>query len=117
MIFKILKYCLGIFLAIFNFHFAKGQSKGVAEIENALKANKIEQAEKIIQSIINEYSRENKPDSLVNYILYVGKIAQAKTDSKNAAKKVAAFIKKIKTFSPQAETLKQTYIQAGNFTD
>ncbi len=115
MILKIIKYFPAFFLVIFNFHFAKGQNKGIAEIEKALKANKIEQAESILESTVDEYSRENKPDSLVNYIVYVGKIAQAKTDSRHAVEKVTAFIKKIKSFLPQQETIEQTYIQAGEF--
>ena len=115
MIWKIIKYCPGFFLAIFNFHVAKCQSKGVPEIEKALRENKTEIAENILQPIIDGYYKENKTDSLVNYILYVGKIAKAKSGSKNALKSVDNFIEKIKSLSPASETLKQTYIEAGEF--
>ncbi len=115
MIWKIIKYCPGLFLAIFNFHVAKCQSKGVAEIEKALKENKIKIAENILQPIIDGYYKENKADSLVNYILYVGKIAKAKSGSQNALKRINDFIEKIKSLSPTSETLSQTYIEAGEF--
>lgn len=112
---KVLKYCTGLFFLVGNIYCAHGQSKGIQEIENALKAKNTRQANQLLQSIIDMYYAEGKADSLVNYIFYVGKISQAKESTDDAVKKVRLFIEKIKSLSKSPATLRQAYIEAGEF--
>jgi CHAT domain-containing protein len=114
MLTKLLLYC-SVFLLATASCFAQPSSKGITEIEKALSEEKFDQAETILQSVTEPYYVQRKPDSLVNYIFYVGKIAQRKTGTEQAEKNVNAFIGKIKTLSPTIATLRQAYIEAGEY--
>lgn len=112
---RLLKSAGILLLLTMQLSYAKAQSKGIVEIDKALTENKYDKAEALLTSVIDEYYTARKADSLVKYIFYVGKVAHKKTDADQAVKKMELFVNKIKSLSPPAATLRQTYIEAGEF--
>jgi len=51
----------------------------------------------------------------VLYVYHIGKVAQAKNGAEDGVKQVQLFIEKIKTLTPGPATLRQTYIEAGEY--
>ena len=115
MFLKILKYSLGVILLTLHICCAQAQSKGIAEIEKALKANEAERAEEILKSYTDRYTTEKNADSLVEYIFYTGKVARASSNIKVAETKVLSLVDKIKSLTSNLATLRQACIEAGEF--
>ena len=112
---KVFKYCTALFFFACSSCSVQAQSKGIEAIESALKEKNTEKASQLLQSIIDVYYTEGNADSLVNYIFYVGKIDQAKAGTDEAIKKVKRFLEKIKSLSTNPATLRQAYIEAGEY--
>ncbi|MEO9020897.1 MAG: CHAT domain-containing tetratricopeptide repeat protein [Ginsengibacter sp.] len=115
MFLKIIKYFFWILLLTCYCHFAQSQSKGIAEIEKALKENQVDKANGILQSITNQYIKEQQADSLVKYIFYTGKVSRSKSNLKTAEIKMLSLMDKIKNISSNPSTLRQACIEAGEF--
>ena len=94
---------------------ANCQSQGVVEMDKAIAENRIERADSLLQSNLDFYFATGQPDSLVNYIYYIGKINQLRSGKENAVKEVELFVEKIKKLSSNPALLCQTYIEAGEF--
>ncbi|MEO7044699.1 MAG: hypothetical protein ABI091_05280, partial [Ferruginibacter sp.] len=107
--------CLAIALLACHCFDAQCQSKGITEMEKALQEKKFDQAAAILKTVTEDYFDQRVADSLVNYIFYTGKIANSKSGPKEAAKKVEAFIQKIKSISSAPSTLRQASLDAGEF--
>lgn len=109
-------YFLGVLFFVINAGLAQThQSKGIVEIDKALNDENYGKAETVLLAVTNEYYATRKADSLVNYIFYVGKLEQAKSNSDQAVIRVEAYIQKIKTLAPAAVTMRQVYIDAGEY--
>ena len=103
-----------VILVLHNFD-ARGQGKNIAEINKAIANGQNYNADSYLQSTIEFFSTAKQPDSLVNYIYYVGKINFAKS-GRNASKvKIDQLIGKIKALTSNPATLRQSYIEAGEF--
>ena len=111
---QLLKFTIIIFFSLHSLS-APGQSAGITAIEKAISEKKYNSADAVLQSLISVYFAERKPDSLANYVLYVGKVAQGQTDVEQAVQKLQEFINKIKTLSPSPAALRQTYINGGEY--
>ncbi len=110
----IVKFTVTFFFSFYTFS-ARGQSAGVPALEKAISEKNYNGADAVLQPLLTVYFAERKPDSLANYVIYVGKIAQGKTDVEQAVKKLQQFINKIKTLSPSPAALRKTYINAGEY--
>jgi len=91
------------------------QSEGIAAIEKAITDKKIQEAEGLLQAVVTKYYNQQKADSLVHYVYYTGKVSQAKSNPERAVKQVQLFIEKIKTLTPGPATLRQAYIECGEY--
>jgi CHAT domain-containing protein len=94
---------------------AQGQTKNIAELNEALAGNQIEKADSLLQSTIKFFINVKQPDSLVNYVYLLGKINYAKSGRKSSETEIDLIIKKIKKLSSNPATLRQSYIEAGEF--
>lgn len=94
---------------------AQGQTKNIAEMNEALAGNQIEKADSLLQSTTEFFITVKQPDSLINYIYYVGKVNFAKSGIKVTETKVELIIEKIKELTPKPAILRQSYIEAGEF--
>ena len=94
---------------------SSSQAKAKLDIEKALADNKLAEADALVQKQVAFYYSNRVPDSLNNYVFYVGKIAELKKDAAYAVKQVDLFISKIKTLSPTPSTVRQTYVEAGEY--
>jgi hypothetical protein len=94
---------------------AHGQIKNIAEMNEALTSNQIEKADSLLQSTTEFFITAKQPDSLANYIYYVGKVNFAKSGMKVSKTKVELIIEKIKKFTSTPSTLRQSYIEAGEY--
>lgn len=103
------------FLLLLKVFSAQSQGARITEIDKAINEKKFEQADVILKSVVENFYAAGKPDSLVNYIFYVGKLARARADADQAVKTVLLFIEKIKRLAPTPATLRQTYIEIGEF--
>lgn len=112
--FNSILYSIGI-LSCINICVAQPPARGIAEIEKALSENKVAQAETELQTLTNSYYTQGNADSLVNYIFYVAKVEHVKSGADDGVKKLGLFIDKIKTLSPGPATLRQAYIEAGEY--
>ena len=109
-------YCFLIALFLFSqLCVAQHQSRGIAEIEKALAANNVSLAEKILLENIEHYYQQRKADSLVNYIFYVGKVAQKKSTTEDGFNEVKIFLSRINKLSPGAITIRQANIEAAEY--
>lgn len=94
---------------------ALAQSKGITDIQNALKENKPETAQKILHFYTEQYISRQQPDSLVKYIFYTGQVTKAINGVEAARKKVDGLVDKIKDMPANPSTLRQACIEAGEF--
>jgi hypothetical protein len=94
---------------------ANCQNSGIAEIDKAIADNKIDNADLLLQSAIETYSANGQADSLVNYVYYVGKINFLKSGKESANNKVELFIETIKKLTSNPVTIRESYIEAGEF--
>lgn len=94
---------------------AQGQTKNIAEMNVALSNNQIEKADSLLQSTTEFFITAKQPDSLVNYVYYVGKVNFAKSGIKVTEAKIELIIEKIKELTSNPSTLRQSYIEAGEF--
>jgi hypothetical protein len=94
---------------------ANCQNSGIAEIDKAIADNKIDNAGLLLQSAIETYSANGQADSLVNYVYYVGKINFLKSGKESANNKVELFIETIKKLTSNPVTIRESYIEAGEF--
>ncbi|HEX8460784.1 MAG TPA: hypothetical protein VF623_05125, partial [Segetibacter sp.] len=91
---------------------AFGQARAIPDIEKALAENQLAVADALVEKQINYYYGKGVPDSLNNYIFYVGKIAELTKNADYAVKQVELFINKIKTLTSKPSILRQMYIEA-----
>lgn len=118
MLFNVAKstvYCCLLCICILKAQVCFAQATAKANIEKALAENKLTEADALVQKQISFYYARKLPDSLNNYVFYVGKIAELKKDAAYAIRQVEAFISKIKSLHPLHYTLRQTYIEAGEY--
>lgn len=115
MISKFIKYVVVLLVLTSNVCLAQPPSKGIAEIDKAITQQEFVKAESILQNVTNAHYNERKPDSLVNYIFYVGKLWVAQSDAIQAEKKVLQFVEKIKSLTNEPATLRQCNIEVGQF--
>ncbi len=94
---------------------AQGQIKNIAEMNEALAGNQIEKADSLLQSTTEFFITAKQPDSLVNYIYYVGKVNFAKSGMKVSEAKIELIIEKIKELTSNSAILRHSYIEAGEF--
>jgi CHAT domain-containing protein len=115
MLIQLIRYllCFCVFASII--FTANCQNKGIAEIDKAIADNKIDSADLLLQSIIETYLANGQTDSLVNYVYYVGKINLIKSGKESAVNKVELFIEKIKKLTANPVTIRQSYIESGEF--
>ncbi|MEO9003603.1 MAG: tetratricopeptide repeat protein, partial [Ginsengibacter sp.] len=109
------RYFILLYLITGNVILLNGQSKGVNEIEKAITEKEYKKAEGILKPIIDSYSALGKADSLVTYIYYVGKISQGLSGVEESIKKMELFAGKIKKLSSNPATLRQIYIETGEY--
>lgn len=95
--------------------FAQRQVVARPAIEKAIAGNQLDEAEALVKKEVDFYWASRLTDSLNHYIFYTGKIEQLKTGTDKAVKKVEALVEKIKTISASPSTLRQTYIEAGEY--
>ncbi len=94
---------------------ARGQTKNIAEMNEALANNQIEKADSLLQFATEFYISAKQPDSLVNYIYIFGKINYAKSGRKVIEAEIELIIEKIKKLTSNPATIRQAYLEAGEF--
>ncbi len=102
-------------LCLFQIGTARGQNKNRTEMNEALANDQIEKADSLLQSTTNFFISAKHPDSLVNYIYILGKINNAKSGRKVSEAKIDLIIEKIKKLTSNPATIRQSYIEAGEF--
>jgi len=86
-----------------------------ADIEQALADKKFDAAEALVQKQVDLFWSQKRADSLNHYIFYTGKIEQLKSDADRGVKKVQAMVNRIRSLTPPAAVLRQTWIEAGEY--
>ncbi len=98
--------CFGVALA---------QSPDVKAIDQALAEKRLDVAQEILDRSTKSFIAAGKTNSLLHLIFYAGKVALAKSNATQAIQATERFIGSIKQLSPATNTLKQAYIEAGEF--
>lgn len=109
------QYALALVVSMVCLKKSFSQKGANREIDNALKENKIDKAEQILNQLTAQFIAEKNADSLVEYIFYTGAIAKAKSNTKEALKKVDSYFEKVKMLTSNAGTLRQACIENGEF--
>lgn len=104
-----------IFISSVQLTTAQVNPSSKADIEKAIADNNLTVAQSLTDKAIRTYTNERNADSLVEYIFYAAKIAQLQTNAADGSKKAEALLKQIKSFSPKPSTLRQAYIEAGEY--
>lgn len=107
-------YFLGL-LIIFVPLISAAQAEGIQEIESAYESGNFQLANNILNGKIKKYVLLQQPDSLLNYIFISGKIHVAAKNVARGNQAVEKMISTIKSLKPSAATLKQAYIEAGDY--
>lgn len=111
----LLQYSTGIILLLGTSFSIYGQTSGIPEIDKAITAKEFKKADAILQPIILNFVSGNKPDSILDYIYYEGKITQGRSDLQAGIKAVITLREKIKTLTKNPATIRQAYIEEGEF--
>ena len=114
MLTSLLKFIAGIILLSGSLTI-KGQKPGIPEIEQALFQKDFDQADALLQPIIGNFIRQNKPDSLLNYLFLEGKVTQKRKDLQAGTKAVVSLREKIKKLTKDPGIIRQAYIEEGEF--
>lgn len=110
----LLKFSFGIILLFGSFSI-KGQETGIPAIEKAIAAKEFKKADSILQPIIKRFINENRPDSLLDYVFYEGKVTQGRKDLQAGIKAVVSLREKIKSLTKDPGIIRQAYIEEGQF--
>ncbi len=100
---------------LLNIFSVQSQNKNIAEINGALAKGQVDKADSLLQSSIEYYITSEQFDSLVNCIYFLGRINYAKSGRQSSETELSLFIEKIKKLSPKPATLRQSYIESGEF--
>ncbi len=111
----IYKYYLLFIILSTHVFIVKSQSRGIAEMGQAIANKNFVKADAILQPITNNYFAQGKADSLVIYIYHVGRISQGLSGVEESIKKMELFAEKIKKLSSNPATLRQVYIETGEY--
>ncbi len=104
-----------LFFSSFSALQAQRQVVAIPAIEKALAENKLAEAEALVQQQVDRFFAEKRADSLNHYIFYTGKIEQLRNGAESGVKKLTALVNRIQTLSPPAATLRQTWLEAGEY--
>ena len=102
-------------LVVLHIFATQGQTKNSSEMNEALANNQIKKADSLLHSTVEFFITVKQPDSLINYIYLSGKIGLAKAGKKSSEAKIEHLIEQIKKLTTNPATLRQSYIEAGEF--
>lgn len=108
------KYLLFFAMAFFPLMMC-AQSTLTLEIEENIAKKNYSKAESILNQGLEKFAAKNLPDSIVAYIFYYGKISNLQYGMETATARIEKLLTKIKSLHPSASTLKQAYIEAGEY--
>lgn len=103
-----------LFVLCIQFTKAQNLSDSV-QIENAIASKEYEKAAAILERINRTFLHGRQPDSLVKYLYYNASVTEKRSSVSIAEKKLEEWLRQIKNLTPQAETLMQAYIEAGEY--
>ncbi len=91
------------------------QEAGLTDIDSMIASGNFSKAQELLNYKVKSFSAANLPDSLVACIFTIGKLhaAQGKVPAGNQA--VSLLITQIKSLRPSNSTLRQAYIEAGEY--
>ena len=94
---------------------AQDTKKGAAEIEAAIESKNFKQAEALLEQQVQYFLQQGNIDTLVNYVSLAAKIGMENGGPEKAAVAVHSFIDRIALHHPADKTVRQLYIEAGEF--
>lgn len=106
----------GLLLLIFFLpYYSIAQEAGLSDIDSMIVTGNFSKAQELLNNKVKNFAAANLPDSLVACIFTVGKLhaAQGKVPAGNQA--VSLLIMQIKSLRPLDSTLRQAYIEAGEY--
>ncbi|MEO6682796.1 MAG: tetratricopeptide repeat protein, partial [Ginsengibacter sp.] len=114
MIKSFLKISAGVFFTLASFSI-QAQVSGIPAIEKAIFEKDFKKADALLQPIIKSFINKNKPDSLLNYLFFEGKVTQGKKDIQAGVKAFVSLREKIKSLTNDPGIIRQAYIEEGEF--
>lgn len=91
------------------------QPNGIAGIEKLYEAKNYTAAEQLLNAAVENTTKTRNADSLVEYIIWTGKITNKLQDEKVAVQQANALVEKVKMLTPLPKTIAQAYIEIGEF--